>query len=105
MSEHTFHQEYLNEFWDTRANLGALAALGDQYHRQTEEYDRIVCRGRNIRGVAIPANGDQRKLIVKFANQLYFTLGAEAQKLGFSADEWRQEVQRMGRTYDEDITQ
>ncbi len=40
-----------------------LYDIAKQYHEETEAYDQTVCRAKNERGVAIPTNAYELKLI------------------------------------------
>jgi hypothetical protein len=60
----------VNRFFDEMKSLGAflpsqkdryLHDFATEYHRVTEAFDREVCRCRNERGIAIPADRDERR--------------------------------------------
>lgn len=87
----TFQQEYLCTFWDSVGEF-TLKELARLYHQRTDEWDELICTGRNERGVAIPVTADQRRLVDQNAKRVYSELKQKAQALGFTTKEWHQAV-------------
>ena len=51
-----------------------LYELAKQYHEETEAYDETVCSGRNERGVAMPVDAYEFRLINKNALKIKMRL-------------------------------
>lgn len=59
-----FQREYMGEWESPDKDLYNMAKL---YHDNCEAYDQLVCMGRNERGVAIPATGEEFRLVAQYA--------------------------------------
>ena len=88
-----FAHLYQCEFHITPA-AAHLREVAEQYVRDTEAYDRIVCTGPIIRGEIMPATQHERALISRNADQLFSRL--LSQNAGrFTAQELSKEIGRI----------
>lgn len=53
----------LYEYFTPTEKDSRLYELAKQYHAETEAYDQFVCTSRNERGIAIPVNSYELRLI------------------------------------------
>lgn len=81
ISEHIFYQQYMIEFFDDE-NRCALKRLVEQYHKITDQHDRLLFDD--------PCD---RSIMVRHARDVMQKLGEQASALGFTPTEWTRAVQ------------
>lgn len=64
----------------------ALEEIAMQYHDNTERYDRTVCTGRMMNGVAVPADSRQFSLINRNAHVERNNAIRKGQDIGYNSD-------------------
>ena len=69
-----------------------LAALAQEYHDTTEAYDRTVCTGEMVQGMAMPANRQERGLTVAHATEVRKRLMAQAEGAGCTHREFQEAI-------------
>lgn len=77
MNNIEFTKEYLGEFSITKKDI-YLYNLAEEYHKRTEEYDRLICSGPIRNGSVIPATSDEYRLINKNALRVLMELELRA---------------------------
>lgn len=93
-----FSQEY--NCIPTTDTPSALRQLAERYFNATEEFDRQVCTGEPRHGLAMPANGYERRLINQNAKNWRERIENEARELGFDRKELNRAIshyQRYGK--------
>ena len=69
-----------------------LRELAEEYHRRTEEYDRIVCSGPILNGAITPANGSEFTAINRHAQLVREELWKDVAPLGFDRKQWSEAI-------------
>ena len=89
----TFQTQYLGT--PSPGLPSELIALAQQYHDRTEQYDRTVCTGPIVNGSIMPNDGREYVLASKHAVAVRRTLCSEAERLGFTVDQWWGAVEQV----------
>lgn len=92
----SFEKEYFCIFLNEDIKLHELAK---EYHEQCEAYDKLVCRARTKKGVAMPNSLSEHSLITANAKWLWSVLQKEAENLGYSKDRWSQAVSKYHKVH------
>jgi hypothetical protein len=86
VNDREFRNQYLGEPKPTDHRLLDLAR---EYYRRTEAYDRTVCTGPMTRDGIMPATYRERGLINHHAGIVLSELRKQAERQGFTKDEFR----------------
>lgn len=95
-----FHQEYLNEWWDSDKDL-ALRCLAREYHERTEAFDQLHCHARNEKGFAVP-RGEEWVICNRNARVVWAELAEKARSLSFCKQEFDQAIHEEVRHFESD---
>lgn len=96
--EHHFAQQYCTSFWDSSRE--PIIQLAEHAVDLMEWHDELVCRHRDERGVAIPVTTWERQACGAYAREVREDLGELARRLGYRAEDWRDELRRANERYD-----
>jgi len=95
--ERDFRKEYVG-VWKPTPKDRYLHDLAEEYHRRTEEYDKMVCTGPMGRHGVLPANGIERGKIERNALELLRELQYRAvRQCGATGREVREAIQNWRR--------
>lgn len=75
----------------------ALFDLGVEYHERCEAYDRTVCRGRGVDGVALPSSNQEYRLVASNAVKIRKAIIAKGLEKGYSSEQVIKAIQEAGR--------
>ncbi len=86
-----FRQEYLCSFIKEKDDV--LRDIARQYHKECEEYDRLICRGGFGKdGSAMPSCQEERGLITKHATETRRRLFNMVQEMGFTNQQFSKAI-------------
>ena len=71
-----------------------LRLLAQQYHEDTERFDRSICTGPVFDGSIRPANHRERLIINRHAQELRRRLVQEAIRYGYTSMQFQEAVRR-----------
>lgn len=69
-----------------------LYKYAKKYHDQTESYDRQICSFRDEKGIAMPKDSYERRLINKNAKEVFEELYLEVAALGKTRQEFQKSI-------------